>query len=121
MSITSLGLGDLVKEKEDWIKSPRTRMIESGRLIEGKVIDTKPTPLLGSVNGEMKGTDIDACFSHLGENNSWSDHIVWLNPPFIGVVIEVVKYHKQNRVKYYKLLMEDNTQVWVHSNDITEP
>jgi len=129
-------IGELVKERKNWHNSPRVRGVCNVRIDQR----TKDTPydlcIMGVKPGSASRTneywtldgvyhsgklgpnEIDSVFKNFEDNTSWEDHVVWIKPSFACICTDQIKYEKKNQVKFVKLLLPDNTEAWVHINDV---
>lgn len=126
-------VGELVKEKNTWQRSPRVR----GRYLDPSLSRSKKscydlaiaavhTNTAYFINGElccgpMNSSTIDSVFKSVSSGvalNSWEDHIEWIEPEFTLLVLDTISYDKKNQVKFVKVLLPNNEEVWLHANDV---
>ena len=129
-------IGELVKERKNWHNSPRVRGV-SNVTIDQRTKDTPYDICIMGVKPQIKTTywklnglgpnvstdtlgpkEIDSVFKNFEDNSSWEDHVVWIKPSFTCICTDQIKYEKKNQVKFVKLLLPDNTEAWVHINDV---
>ena len=117
-------IGELVKERKGWHTSPRVRRVCSARIDQRTKDSSYDLCIMGVEPGSWASLPpnaeriIDTVFKHFEDNTSWEDHVVWVKPEFAGVCIDQIKYLKKNQIKFVKLLLQDNTEVWMHINDV---
>jgi hypothetical protein len=129
-------IGELVKETKNWQRSPRVRGV-CNVTIDQRTKDTPydicimgVKPQITTTYWNLTGTgpnvstdtfgpkEIDTVFKNFEDNTSWEDHVVWIKPSFTCICTDQIKYEKKNQVKFLKLLLPDNTEAWVHANDV---